>query len=159
MQIEQLSAYQVIENVVATLLPQANQKTIQLIFETPTKVPVVLEADPALLQQALYNLVENAIKYTMVGGKVHVGLQVRQDYIIFEVSDTGIGIAPLDLPHLFEKFYRSVRRDTYQQRGTSLGLAIVKSIAEHHKGRVLVESQLGKGSTFYLEIPYNQPKD
>jgi len=110
-------------------------------------------ADQALLQQALYNLVENAIKYTPMGGRVRVQLQIKTSSVVFEVNDTGIGIAPLDLPRLFEKFYRSGRREAYQQRGTGLGLAIVKSIAERHNGRVWVESQLGKGSTFYLEIP------
>jgi signal transduction histidine kinase len=76
--------------------------------------------------------------------------------VALEVRDTGIGIAPLDLPHMFEKFYRSGRREAYQQRGTGLGLAIVKSIAERHGGRVWVESQLGKGSAFYFELPYQQ---
>ena len=80
-------------------------------------------------------------------------MQIKTSSVVFEVNDTGIGIAPLDLPRLFEKFYRSGRREAYQQRGTGLGLAIVKSIAERHNGRVWVESQLGKGSTFYLEIP------
>jgi signal transduction histidine kinase len=95
----------------------------------------------------------------MVGGKVHLGLQLRKEYIIFVVRDTGIGIAPLDVPHLFEKFYRIGKKDPSQTTGTSLGLAIVKSIAEHHHGSVMVESQLGKGSTFYLEIPYQQQKN
>jgi signal transduction histidine kinase len=62
----------------------------------------------------------------------------------------------LDLPHLFEKFYRSGRREAYQQRGTGLGLAIVRSIAERHGGRVWVDSQLGKGSVFSLEVPCEQ---
>jgi signal transduction histidine kinase len=78
--------------------------------------------------------------------------------VVVEVRDTGIGIAPIDLPRLFEKFYRSGRKEAYQQRGTGLGLAIVKSIAERHGGRVWVESRLGKGSTFYLEVPFEQPK-
>jgi two-component system, OmpR family, phosphate regulon sensor histidine kinase PhoR len=104
----------------------------------------------------MYNLVENAIKYTNVGGNVNIGVQLRSKTVLFEVRDTGIGIAPLDLPHMFEKFYRSGRREAYQQRGTGLGLAIVKTIAERHGGRVWVESYLGKGSTFYLEVPFEQ---
>jgi signal transduction histidine kinase len=76
--------------------------------------------------------------------------------VVFEVQDSGIGIAPLDLPHLFEKFYRSGRRESYQQKGSGLGLAIVKSIADRHGGRIWVDSQLGKGSIFYLEMPVQQ---
>ena len=83
-------------------------------------------------------------------------LEARPATILLEVQDSGIGIAPLDLPHLFEKFYRSGRREAYQQRGTGLGLAIVKSIAERHGGRVWVDSQLGKGSVFSLEVPCEQ---
>ena len=74
----------------------------------------------------------------------------------FEVQDTGIGISPMDQPHLFEKFYRSTQPGSKDQRGAGLGLAIVKSIADRHGGKVAVESQLGKGSTFTLVIPIRQ---
>ncbi len=152
LRLEKTSARDVMEQVVSSLLPQATQKNLQLLTETAEE-RVILEADPALLHQALYNLVENAIKYTPVGGQVRVRLLLGEERITFEVQDTGIGVAPLDLPRLFEKFYRSGRREAYQQRGTGLGLAIVKSIVERHGGRVWVESQLGKGSTFFMELP------
>jgi len=74
------------------------------------------------------------------------------------VKDSGIGIAPADQRRLFEKFYRIKRRDTIAIKGTGLGLAIVKSIVERHHGRVWVESQLGKGSTFYIALPQAQPE-
>jgi len=146
-----------VEQVISQLTPQANQKKIMLLF---TRVegdePVEASADVALVQQALINLVDNAIKYTKVGGEVFVSVAVQGDKLAFKVRDSGIGIAPLDLPRLFEKFYRSGRREAHEQRGTGLGLAIVKNIAERHGGQVLVESQLGKGSQFTLEIPLNQ---
>jgi len=110
-------------------------------------------ADPPLVEQALYNLVENSIKYTAVNGQVTVTVHETENKVIFEIKDTGIGIAPLDLPRLFDKFFHSSQRDGFQQKSSSLGLAIVKAIAERHKGRVWAESQLGKGSTFYLELP------
>jgi len=161
LKIEKISAVDILDKVIGSLQPQAGQKNIDLgqdkIATRAVQRAITLFADPALLEQALYNLVENAIKYTPVGGKVKVDLQVRSTSAIFEVKDNGIGIAPLDLPHMFEKFYRSGRREAYQQRGTGLGLAIVKSIAELHNGKVWVESQLGKGSTFYIEIPFEQP--
>ena len=150
---ERVLLNEIVDQVMTSLQPQAVQNNITLALDTTDLQPIVVDADPALLQQAFYNLIENAVKYTHTNGHVKVRLMRRADSILFEVNDNGIGIAPLDLPRLFEKFYRSGRREAYQQRGTGLGLAIVKSIAERHKGRVWVESQLGKGSTFYFEIP------
>ena len=109
-----------------------------------SEAPLPLEADPALLSQALYNLVDNAIKYTPVGGDVGIRYNRRGDAIVFEIFDTGIGVAPLDLPHMFEKFYRSGRREAYKQRGSGLGLAIVKSIVERHGGPRVGGKPIGK---------------
>jgi signal transduction histidine kinase len=156
LKMEKVVGARIIENTVTSLQAQATQKKIQLGFEVPSLTPVVIEADPALLQQALYNLIENAIKYTQVGGQVKIKLQSKISSAIFEIYDTGIGIAPLDLPHMFEKFYRGDNRENSHQRGSGLGLAIVRSIAERHHGNVWVESQLGKGSVFFLEIPLRQ---
>lgn len=157
LKIERVAVNEVMDEVINSLQLQAVQKDIHL---TPEMIGPVekfaVEADRALLQQALVNLVENAIKYTAVGGTVKTRLQSRSNSVLVEVQDSGIGIAPLDLPHLFEKFYRSGRREASQQRGTGLGLTIVKSIAERHGGRVWVDSQLGKGSVFSLEIPCEQ---
>jgi PAS domain S-box-containing protein len=157
LQIEKVSVTEVAEEVFNSLQLQAVQKDIRLTQEIGSNTRgFSIEADRALIQQAMYNLIENAIKYTQVGGRVKLRLEARPATILMEVQDTGIGIAPLDLPHLFEKFYRSGRREAYQQRGTGLGLAIVKSIAERHGGRVWVDSQLGKGSVFSLEVPCEQ---
>jgi signal transduction histidine kinase len=78
--------------------------------------------------------------------------------LTFAVEDSGIGIPEADRPRLFEKFYRGTNREALAQRGTGLGLAIVKSIAERHRGKTWVESEVGKGSTFYLQIPLTQPQ-
>jgi PAS domain S-box-containing protein len=159
LQIDKVSLKEIIDEVINSLQLQATQKDIRLTQEiTGSNKRFEVEADRALIQQAMYNLVENAIKYTPVGGQVKVRIEDRVKLMLVEVHDTGIGIAPLDLPHLFEKFYRSGRREAYQQRGTGLGLAIVKSIAERHMGRVWVDSQLGKGSVFSLEMPIEQPQ-
>ena len=156
LQIEKVTLGEVISQVVNSLQPQAVQKNIQLEYEIHSDLLVTIDADRALIQQAVYNLVENAVKYTSSGGEVKVSMRVSPSDTTIEVRDTGIGIAPLDLPHMFEKFYRSGRREAYQQRGTGLGLAIVRSIAERHGGKVWVESQLGKGSTFYIMLPFHQ---
>lgn len=147
---------EIIDKVVSGLQPTATQKRIQIEVESqqPNLPPV--EADQALLQQAIHNLIENAIKYTRTEGNVKISLQARQDRMVMEISDNGIGISPMDQPRLFERFYRGAQVGSKDQRGTGLGLAIVKSIAERHGGRVWVESQLGKGSTFYLSIPLKQ---
>jgi signal transduction histidine kinase len=162
LQIGPVRIFEVIERVVNQLQPQASQKKIHLMQDSGADRSllenVTIQADAALLEQALYNLLDNAIKFTNVGGKVDIEVQLRPKMIVFEVRDTGIGVAPLDQPHMFEKFYRSGRREAYQQRGTGLGLAIVKTIAERHGGRVWVESVLGKGSSFYLEVPFKQAR-
>jgi len=145
-----------IERVVSTYQLQAAQKNIQILTQLPVDAKVALEVDASLLQQALNNLVENAVKYTPLNGQIVVSLQNKSATVVFSIKDTGIGIAPLDQQRLFEKFYRGTQREAYQQRGTGLGLAIVKSIAERHKGKVWVESILGKGSQFLLEIPHRQ---
>jgi signal transduction histidine kinase len=137
---------------------QAKQKGISLGVELPRDLPHAIEADEALLHQALYNLVENAVKYTPEGGEVTIHLQTDPSDLTFAVQDSGIGIPEKDLPRLFEKFYRGTNREALAQRGTGLGLAIVKSIAERHGGNVRVESELGEGSTFYLQIPLVQAK-
>lgn len=158
LQIEKVTAQEVIEHAISDVQPQATQKNIRLESEIAGSQSVQIEADQMLLRQALNNLIDNAVKYTPMGGVVKVGLQIRAESVVFQVVDNGIGIAPLDLPRVFEKFYRSGRREAYQQRGTGLGLAIVKSIADRHGGQVWADSQLGKGSTFFLEVPYRYQK-
>jgi len=103
--------------------------------------------------------VENALKYTPDGGAVTVHLISAPSTLTFAIQDSGIGIPASDVPRLFEKFYRGTNREALAQRGTGLGLAIVKSIAERHGGKVWVESELGKGSIFHLQIPVMQPKE
>lgn len=156
LQLEMVPVYEILEKVVSELKLQAAQKHIHLDLMIPDQSIQLIEADQALLQQALHNLVENAIKFTEADGNVNVNFYSMEERIIFEVRDTGIGIAPADQQRIFEKFYRAARRGVHRDRGTGLGLTIVKSIAERHGGRVWLESQLGRGSVFFLEIPVSQ---
>jgi PAS domain S-box-containing protein len=135
---------------------RAITKGLALRLEPPEE-PAVVAGDAALLRQMVANLVDNAIKYTPDGGTVTVGLVVHDRQAAIRVTDTGIGIAPDDQVRLFEKFYRIRRRDTADVPGTGLGLAIVKSIVERHGGRVWVESELGKGSSFHILLPLAEP--
>ncbi|MFN8385709.1 MAG: ATP-binding protein [Anaerolineales bacterium] len=158
LQVESIPVLDILERATSELQMQAKQKNISLGVELPRDLPNAVEADSALLHQALYNLIENGIKYTPEGGTVTVHLQTPPDALIFAVQDSGIGISENDQKRLFEKFYRGTNRDALMQRGTGLGLAIVKSIAERHGGKVWVESEAGQGSVFFLQIPLAQPK-
>lgn len=156
LQLETVPVVEVVERVVGALQLQAAQKHITLTTEVPPHTMPMIEADQALLQQAVQNLVENAIKYTKQNGKVLVRVQIQPQGLLIQVIDNGIGISPVDLPRLFEKFYRGAQGVIKEQRGTGLGLAIVRSIAERHGGRAWAESQLGKGSSFYMTLPMKQ---
>jgi two-component system, OmpR family, phosphate regulon sensor histidine kinase PhoR len=129
----------------------AETRGLQLEADLPDELPMIL-GDPIRLRQMIGNLVENGLKYTPSGGKVRVEAYSDQDQVILRVCDTGRGIPPADQPYLFDKFFRAgnVSGDT---TGTGLGLSIVKSIVDHHDGRVWVESSLGKGSCFTVVLP------
>ncbi|HEU5016318.1 MAG TPA: ATP-binding protein [Roseiflexaceae bacterium] len=114
---------------------------------------VTVDGDRDRLKQALLNLGINAIQHTPPGGSVTLNLRAENGMAQLSVTDTGAGIAPDDLPHIFDRFYRADRARTSRSGGAGLGLAIVKWIAEAHGGRVQVESAPGRGSTFTLVLP------
>jgi PAS domain S-box-containing protein len=144
----------ILHSIVDILQPVAVTKGLTLNLEVPANLPLI-SGDPTLLRQAITNLVDNALKYTPSGGQVRVGVSASEGKFRVAVTDTGVGIAPADQAHLFEKFFRVKQRGSTQVKGSGLGLAIVKSIVERHGGRVWMESRLGKGSTFYMELPRN----
>ena len=158
LKLEMVSAPDIVSEVTEQLRLQARQREIELRVVTPSQNIPFISADRALLQQALHNLVDNAIRFNNQGGEIWVRYGLDADRILFEVEDTGIGISPVDQQRLFEKFYRVESRDKDKQAGTGLGLAIVKSIAEQHGGEVWVESELGQGSVFTLALPVQHGK-
>ncbi|OQY27337.1 MAG: hypothetical protein B6I38_10205 [Anaerolineaceae bacterium 4572_5.1] len=158
LKLEMLSVHDIVATVTEALELHAQQKNIALHVSSSAQTTPLIEADQALLQQALQNLVENAIKYTLEGGEIWVRYGVKDTRMVFEVQDTGVGISPINQQRLFEKFYRVERRDVTEQRGTGLGLAIVKSIAEQHGGEVWVKSELDAGSIFCFAIPIRHAK-
>ncbi|HTX79450.1 MAG TPA: ATP-binding protein [Longilinea sp.] len=157
LQLDSVEPGAIVNQVMEELEMQATQKNLKTEFTNELAADTTVMADAVLLHQAVFNLVENAIKFSQLGGKIQLRLSRKPESITLQVADGGIGIAPLDLPHIFEKFYRSGKREDPQPRGSGLGLAIVKSIVERHHGKAWVESQLGKGSTFYLELPLDRP--
>jgi heavy metal sensor kinase len=140
-----------IQDLVDELTLLADDRRITLSFESQA-VPFVL-GDAQWLKQALINLLDNALHYTPSGGTVTVRLQAAEGGVAVAVEDTGHGIEPEHLPHLFERFYRTDWARAKDAGGTGLGLAIVKEIAEAHGGTISVTSQVDQGSTFTLHLP------
>jgi signal transduction histidine kinase len=129
----------------------AEEKHISLRFETGQATYVT--GDPLRLKQVVVNLVDNAIKYTPVGGDVNVSVTAEDMKAVLRVSDTGIGIPPAALPLVFDRFYRADEARSRESGGTGLGLSIVKAICSAHGGAASVESVEGKGTTLRVELP------
>jgi len=128
-------------------------KQLAIVVDLPTELPPI-SADRTRLQEALYNLLDNAVKYSREHGEIRVSGRQRDGEIELTVSDDGIGITKEDLPRIFERFYRADKaRGPDKVRGTGLGLAIVKHIAQLHGGRVEAESELDKGTTIRVVLP------
>jgi signal transduction histidine kinase len=137
---------------VRDLTPAAADRDLTLAAVAPEK-PVYVFADSGRLQQVMHNLLENALRYTEAGGKIEVRVAVAPGEALLSVADTGIGIPEVDLPYVFERFFRSKRSRTTNPGGAGLGLSIVRWIVEAHKGRVTVESVVGNGSVFTVHLP------
>ena len=135
----------------------AAKKSITVTYHNPVSEANVF-ADPRRLKQILVNLLTNAVKFTPEGGQVTLAAQIdaEQDLVEFSVTDSGIGIAPQDLRHLFQPFVQVDSRLNRQFEGTGLGLALVHKLTDMHGGSVDVESQVGSGSRFTITIPWGQ---
>jgi len=128
-------------------------KELNLIVDVPVDLAAI-RADRVRLQEALYNLLDNAVKYSREHGEIRLIARRRDEEIVLSVSDDGVGIAEEDLPRIFERFYRADKARTAENiRGTGLGLAIVKHIAQLHGGRVEAESETEKGTTIRVVLP------
>ncbi|AFY77435.1 histidine kinase [Pleurocapsa sp. PCC 7327] len=130
----------------------AAERNLSLIADLPLE-PLKLNADSALLSQAVKNLLDNACKYSSSGGTVQLKLLTKVRRVFIEVEDNGIGIPEADLPHIFERFYRVDEARSRQTGGFGLGLAIAQQIIKAHGGQIAVESTLGKGTRFQICLP------
>ena len=128
------------------------KKNLTLAVEVAADLPPLF-ADPLRLDQVLSNLLENAVKYTEPGGQIRLCASCAGGQMEFRVEDSGLGIPPADLPHIFERFYRADKARTREQGGTGLGLSIVKHIAQTHGGSVTAESKYGVGTTIIVRLP------
>ncbi|ALC81995.1 MULTISPECIES: two-component system histidine kinase PnpS [Bacillus] len=145
---------EIINDVANILSYRAEEKGIDIVLELPEE-QVEVEGDPHRLKQVFINLMSNAVAYTSEKGSVNVTLKQLKDKVIAQVADTGIGIKKEHIPRIFERFYRVDRARSRNSGGTGLGLAIVKHIIEIHGGRIDVESELGKGTIFTIELNRN----
>jgi signal transduction histidine kinase len=134
---------------------QAAAKGLRLTLHCPPGELAIL-CDRERLQQVFANLIDNAMKFTGTGGSIAVSVERRDDLVAFTIADTGPGIAQLELPHVFERFWQA--RGT-ARLGTGLGLSIAKGIVESHGGKIWATSQVGRGSTFTFTCPIAPPRD
>jgi two-component system NtrC family sensor kinase len=128
-----------------------HDKDVQLQVQLPADFPV-LYGNPVQLRQMVDNLLDNAIKYTPRGGQIRIQGTREENQIILQFSDTGMGIPTLDLPYIFDKFYRASNASA-EVTGSGLGLSIVRSIVENHQGRIWVNSTVNAGTTFTVVLP------
>ena len=149
---EPVSMHAAAHSVIDELARQAFERFVTVSLEIPLQLPAV-RADAQRLHQVLFNLLDNAIKYTPSGGHVTIRGCEKDGFIETTVADDGPGIAAEHLPHVFERFYRVDKARSRELGGTGLGLSIVKHIVQSHAGRVWAESQIEKGSTFYFTMP------
>jgi signal transduction histidine kinase len=141
-----------VEAAVDQTAAAARKRGVTLSIDVP-EAPLRIRHDPQRIGQVVANLVANAVKFTPRGGSVHVALAATDDGARIEVADTGVGIDPAELPHIFERFYRGSRANEARSSGSGLGLAIVRSIVDMHGGTILVESRVGEGSRFVVDLP------
>jgi len=142
-------------DTVATVEMLANDCGITL--EVGRLEPAVVMGDEARLIQVILTLLDNALAYTNAGGKVTLAVDTKDNHACLVVQDNGIGIAPEDQEHIFERFYRADAARTRIASGTGLGLAIVAWVVHAHHGTILVEGQVGQGSTFTVKLPLAEP--
>lgn len=148
---DRVSIEQILRYTVDNLGQQIIDRKQNMQLNIEPNIPEIY-GNPIRIRQVVDNLITNAIKYTPEGGKISSSLRVEDELLIFEVADTGVGIPPADQPHIFEKFYRASNAPKGTP-GTGLGLAIVKTIVEAHRGRIWVDSEVGKGTKFTVVLP------
>lgn len=136
-----------IHDAANSLASEAESSGVSLRIDESEDLPLLL-IDPLRIREVLINLLANAIRHTPAGGSVTVGTWQRNDSVIVRVTDTGSGIAPDELPKIFDRFYKGAA-----SKGSGLGLTIARNLVEAHTGEIHAESEVGKGTTFTLSLP------
>ena len=152
LQAEEIAVGEFLQSVSGDWASKIAKKNLHLTLDVAADLPLLF-ADPLRLEQVLNNLLENAVKYTEPGGRIRLRASCAGGQMELRVEDSGLGIPPGDLPHIFERFYRADKARTREQGGTGLGLSIVKHIAQTHGGSVTAESTYGVGTTIIVRLP------
>lgn len=147
----QLQVYDAVDNAMGTLQSEANRKRVVLVNALPPLLPNV-KADESALERIIVNLMENAIKYSEEDSEVRITARTQADKVCIMIEDNGVGIPKEDQTRIFERFYRVDKARSRKAGGTGLGLSIVKHLVQAHGGEVWVDSQPGKGSTFFFTL-------
>jgi signal transduction histidine kinase len=153
-EIKRVNLTQVIEDVLKRAKTAGGEKDIDI--SSFLQEVIILDGDEDRLKRLFTNVIDNALKYTRRNGKVVVAVHRGKDSANVTVSDTGIGIPEDEISYIFDRFYQ-VNRSKNPKNGFGLGLSVAKSIAESHRGKITVESQPGKGSTFTVTLPISYP--
>ena len=148
----------VVNQIVNLYQPQAESAGLQLVFRSEHNLPLI-HGDINQISQLITNLLINSLRYTPRGSIMINTASTGKDFILISIHDTGIGILPEDLPHVFDRFYRGTHRQPTEIPGTGLGLAIVKEIVDIHQGTIVVESEIDKGTRVLVTLPINQNAD
>ncbi len=152
MEMRSVSVADLVESCVETARLQAQPRGLVVETDYEADLPEI-KGDLVSLQEVLQNLLDNAVRYTQSGGRVSVRAAAQNGEVVISVSDTGIGIPKADQERIFERFYRVDAARSRELGGTGLGLSIAKHLVEAHGGRIEVQSELGKGSTFSVHLP------
>ena len=155
LQLAEINLHDFLEGVTRDWAKRLAGKNLRLELQVPDDFPT-LHADERRLEEVVHNLLDNAVKYSHQNGRILIHAGAPDQEIVLSVCDEGVGIAPVDLPRIFERFYRADRARSRELGGTGLGLSIVKHIAQLHGGRVEAESTLGQGTTIRVILP-NRP--
>jgi signal transduction histidine kinase len=156
---EVVALQQIIEEVISISQAQAAARRIEISSQMAPNLPTgasttAVIGDADRLKQVLLNLVSNATKYNVENGRITINAIYQDDEVQISIADTGPGIAPEDMEHLFERFYRIPGSESAE--GSGLGLSVAQKIVEEHNGRIEVTSTLGEGTTFAIFLPVQQ---
>ena len=154
-QLEPFALQELVQDVIHKFELKAQQNDVQLSQHLEEDPPFVY-GDIGLIERVLDNLLDNALRHTPRGGSVTVVLTPHGDKVLLEVVDTGCGIAPQDMPHIFDRFYAPTESGHSGTEGTGLGLAIARHIVELHGGAINANSKLHKGTVFSFDLPVHQ---